>query len=332
MSNKTKLAFDVGDSALKVAVWRGKALELLEFPLPENLVEDDAVAMPHAFSSLLRSVQRELQLPMGPAALVLPYDRCICRLVTLPPMTVAQLELNLPYEFSDFIGDDVGRYHCDYAVCRPLAADGGAPAGELAVMAAAAERQLIRDYVRIFSGGGFRLRRILPQEMALIRLAAARDGQERCFIDLGRRSTRITLIAGDRLQAERQVPVGCRDLEAAVAEAIQVDVRLAGSYLRAGREDVTGHPLCQAVYDRIAVEVLKVVNFYRYAYRKSQLPGVYLIGGGANLPPLGRAVAERLDLPVLPLEELIPAGEHGELLASCACAVGAAMPEEGDAP
>ena len=30
MSNKTKLAFDVGDSALKVAVWRGKALELLD--------------------------------------------------------------------------------------------------------------------------------------------------------------------------------------------------------------------------------------------------------------------------------------------------------------
>ena len=58
--SKIKLAFDVGNSALKIALWRGRALELHEVPLPENLVEDDSIAMPHAFSSFLRSVRREL--------------------------------------------------------------------------------------------------------------------------------------------------------------------------------------------------------------------------------------------------------------------------------
>lgn len=322
MSKKIKVAFDVGNSALKIAVWRGKALELRELPLPENLVEDDTVTMPHAFSNFLQSARRELRLPSGPAALALPPSRCICRLVTLPKMSVEQLELNLPYEFNDFIRGDAGQYHCDYAVCR-----GGGDGEEITMMAAAVERQLIRDCVRMFSGGGFALRRILPPEMALMALPAGEG--ERCFIDLGYRSTRIALFSGDRLQAQRQVPVGCREVEAAAAEALRVDERLAGTYLRGGREDVIGHPLCQAVYDRIAVEVLKVVNFYRYTYRQNQLTGAYLIGGGARLAPLCRAVTERTELPALPLEALAPVGEGAELLASCACAAGAAVqPEE----
>ena len=241
MSKKIKVAFDVGNSALKIAVWRKKELELLELPLPENLVENDAVTMPHAFSSFLRSARKELRLPAGPAALVLPHSRCLCRLVTLPRMTVEQLEMNLPYEFNDFIHGDAGQYHCDYAVCRQDPPADGEEPGEITLMGAAVERQLIRESVKMFSGGGFSLRRVLPQEMALIRLAAGREG-ECCFIDLGRQSTRITLIAGDRLQAERQVPVGGRDLAEAAAEALHVDVRLAETYLRTRREEVMDHP------------------------------------------------------------------------------------------
>ena len=323
MSKKIKLAFDVGNSALKIAMWRGRALELQEVPLPENLVADETVAMPHAFSSFLRSVRRELRLPAGPAGLVLPPSRSLCRLVTLPNMTVEQLELNLPYEFNDFIHGDAGQYYCDYAVCRRE--EGEEESGEITMMAAAVERQLVRDYVRMFSGGGFNLRRILPQEMALIQLARAGERRECCFIDLGRQSTRIALIQGDRLRAQRQAPVGGRDLERAVGEALHVDDRLAESYLRAKREDVIDHPLCRAVYDQIAVEVLKVVNFYRYTYRDNQLSGVYLVGGGAGIQPLCRAVTERVELPALPLEELVQAGEGAQLLPSCACAAGAAF-------
>ena len=330
---KIKVAFDVGNSALKIAVWRGGALELQEVPLPEHLVEDDAVTMPHAFSGFLKNVRRELRLSAGPAALVLPTSRCLCRLVTLPKMTVEQLEINLPYEFNDFIQGDVSQYYCDYAVCRGAERDGGEEdgeeGGEITMMAAAVERQLIRGMGRMFSGAGFNLRSVLPQQMALIRLAAAQEKPECCFIDLGRQSTRVILVSGDRLQAERQVPVGCRAVARAAADALHIDVRLAETYLNAGREDVTGHDLCRAVYDQIAVEVLKVVNFYRYTYRQNQLQGVYLIGGGANIAPLRRAMTERIELPALSLADLLGAdGADEALLPSCACAAGAAMQEE----
>ena len=167
--------------------------------------------------------------------------------------------------------------------------------------------------------------------MALIQLVQTRqaghpdDSREFCFIDLGQQSTMISMIQDDRLQAERQVPVGCRDLDEAVGEALHIDARLADSYKRANQEDVLHHPLCCGVYDRIAVETLKVINFYRYTYRQNQLQGVYLIGGGANVQILRETLAERIDLPVLPVTDLVPAGFSPGLESSCAYAAGAAV-------
>ena len=334
MSKKIKLAFDVGASALKIAVWRGKALELHEVPMPENLMEGGRVAMPHAFSGFLRAVRRELRLPGGPAAMALPSGQAICRLVTLPRMTVEQLELNLPYEFNDFIHGEPSQYFCDYALCAAPEGEAGEEPQEMTMMAAAVERQLVRDYVRMFSAAGFNLRRILPQEMALIQLSQAHRAlhpeaaAERCFIDLGYQSTRICLIRDDRLQAVRQVPVGCRDLDQAIGDVLHIDPRLADPYRRSDQKGVLSHPACQAVYDRVGVEVLKVVNFYRYTYRQNQLGGVYLIGGGANIPALRRTLEERVELPALPASELMSVGEDDGLAAACACAAGAAVRTE----
>lgn len=332
MERKIRLAFDVGSSAMKVAVRRGKFLELHEVPLPENLVDGDTITMPHAFSSFLKAKRKELRLPSGPAALVLSRSQCLCRMVTLPLMTMEHLELNLPYEFNDFMHNDPSKYYCDYAVChRQETAGEDGESQEMTLMAAAVERQLVQDHIRMFAAGGFSLRKILPQEMALIQLVQTRlaanpgDSKEFCLIDLGQQSTLISLIYDDRLQAERQVPVGCRELDAAVGEALHINARLADPYKRANQGDVLNHPLCRAVYERIAVETLKVINFYRYTYRQNQLQGVYLIGGGANIQALRETLTDRIDLPVLPAAALVSASSSPGLEGTCAYAAGAAV-------
>ena len=71
-----------------------------------------------------------------------------------------------------------------------------------------------------------------------------------------------------------------------------------------------------------AVEALKVINFYHFTYRQNQLDGVYLIGGGAEIEPLRRLLEETLDLPVLPVDLLIPGGESQRRCAAFAGAIG----------
>ena len=319
MSKKIKVAFDLGNSSLKIAAWKKGGLELHELPMPENLIEEDNILMPHAFSAFLKKAKKDLHLPGGPAGLLLPSSKAICRLVTMPRMTVDQLMLNLPYEFSDFIHGEPHQYYCDYALCQDEPQEPGLQEEpdeeQLTMMAAVVQRQQIQDHIRIFSAGGFSLKRILPQEMSLIHLVqnCCRErpevSREFCFIDLGFLSTRIFVVHGDRIQAARRVHIGCRDLDGVVADLFNIDPFLADTYKRGNHQGVLEHPRCMEVYENMAVEVLKVINFYHFTYRQKQLEGVYLIGGGAEIAPLRRLLEETLGLPTFSVDTLIPVGE-----------------------
>lgn len=334
MSKKIKVGFDLGNNSLKIAALKTGKLEFHEVPLPEHLMEEDTITMPHSFSAFLKKTKKELHLPGSCAGLLLPASQVICRLVTMPRMSVDQLMLNLPYEFSDFIRGEPHQYHCDYALCQePVLPHGeteneSAPA-QMTMMAAAVEKQRAKEYLHMFGAGGFSLKLILPQEMALIRLVkACRESwpeapQDFCFIDLGYLSTRFFVVQEDRIQSTRRISTGCRELDNAVADILNVDRFLANSYKRGNHQGILEHPRCMEIYEHIAVEVLKLVNFYHFTYRQNQLNGVYLIGGGAGIGPLRHVLEETLGLPALPVDQLLPPTD-GKVhdLSTFACAAG----------
>lgn len=321
---KIKVAFDVGWNSMKVAVAQGGGYRVEAARLPDNLMDENGIAMPNAFSQFLKQTAKELRLPHGPAALVLPSNQVICRLVTMPEMNQEQLLMNLPYEFTDFIQGAPDLYHCDYAMCARLDSD---EEGAMPMMAAVAAKAQIVDYVRMFARAGVRLRKLVPQEMALIELCRAQRGEgpaEYCFVDLGHLQTRITVVMGDRVQATRKLNFGGHDMDAAIAEELGVDAFLAGTYKMAGQQAALSAPAVADVCERLAVEILKVVNFYQFTYRSSNLGGIYLVGGGAALEPLRRAIEETAGLPLLDPVELLPglAGSAADGIFAAGAAMG----------
>lgn len=321
---KTRLGFDIGSSSLKIAVLRDGEVRIEEVRLPEDMVDETgAVTRPRAFIQFLKRTKKELSLPRGTAALALPPSQAICRLVTMPRMTTEQLFMNLTYEFSDFIQGEADQYHWDYAVCVP-AGDSDESQGT-PMMAAVAAKQTLAEYTRIFARAGLRLKTVLPQEMALIQLCQVQGAgtSEFCFVDLGHQFTRITVVWRDRIQATRQIALGGRDLDAAVANETGVSPFLSNTYKTANFQNVLTLPAVAELCERIAVEILKVINFYQFTYRSSTLRGVYLVGGGAALPLLRQSIERALDLPLLDPADLLP--EAGERAAAGVFAAGAAM-------
>ena len=321
---KTRLGFDIGSSSLKIAVLRGNEIRMEEVRLPENMVDETGqIVLPHAFAQFLRQTRKELSLPRGQAALALPPSQVICRLVTMPRMTTEQLLLNLPYEFSDFIQGVADQYHCDYAVCASSEEDDEAQG--VPMMAAVAAKQTLAEYTRIFALAGLRLKTVLPQEMTLIQLCQARGAgaDDFCFVDLGHQFTRITVVWRDRIQATRQIALGGRNLDTVVANELGVDPFLSNTYKASNFQNVLTLPALSEVCDRIAVEILKVINFYQFTYRSSSLSGIYLVGGGAALPLLRQSIESTVGLPLLDPADLLP--EAGERAAAGIFAAGAVM-------
>ena len=320
----TRLGFDIGSSTMKIAVLRGDSVRLEEVRLPENMMDEAGnIVLPHVFSQFLKQTKKELSIPSGTASLVLPSNQVICRLVTMPKMTADQLMMNLPYEFADFIQGAADQYFCDYALCSP--AEGESEEQGVPMMAAVAAKQTLVSYTDMFAKAGIKLRTVLPQEMALIDLVKGRGGgaEEFCFVDLGHTTTRITVVWRDRIQATRQIPLGGRNLDLAAAETLGVDAFLANTYKNTNYQNILSSPVLTEVCDRIAVEILKVINFYQFTYRASTLDGIYLVGGGAAMPYLRRAIEGTVGMSLLPPESLLPGVQ--EQTASGIFAAGAAM-------
>ena len=77
------------------------------------------------------------------------------------------------------------------------------------------------------------------------------------------------------------------------------------------RSDVNGvleTEYAREFYSRLAVEIMKAVNFYHYNNRDRELKELYLCGGGAAIMALRETVADTVNLTVRGGEELLDEG------------------------
>ena len=330
---KTRLGFDISNSSVKIAAVSGSHVECWELRMPDDIMDDGEVAAPDSFSAFLRQEMKERQIKGKECALVFPARQVICRVLAMPKMNKEELALNLPYEFNEFVQNDPEKFFFDYAMCAPQEGD---DPERMYMMAAAASKERIGQYIRIFSDAGLKLKVLLPPEMALLKLTGAgRAGRrgpsqtepsEVCFVNLGHDNTSITVVKNDRVQATRQVDIGCAAIDAAIAETMNVDLALASSYKYNNFQGALDSAACQDVYQHMAVEILRVVNFYRFNFRDNDLSGMYFLGGGTAIRQLTERIVLLVELPVLPLEGLMSSdGLDPIVAAKNALAVGVAI-------
>ena len=318
-----KIGFDIGSNALKIAVVSGSSIVTQEARLPENLVADDgSIKLPHAFSEFLRTTRKELSIPRGTVILSLPPSRSICRFVTMPEMPRDQIAINLPYEFADYVQGAPDDYVCDYAICARMEGDSN---DEIPMMAAALSRKVSVEYVQIFADAGLKLKAIIPPEISLINLVrdASKAEKEFFFIDFGQQATRITVVCKDRIYASRQIPIGGKDIDEAIASTVGVESYLANTYKRNNYQDIQADTVVTSLCDRIAVEVLKVINFYQFSNRGSAMDCVYMLGGGSLLPYMEESLGKAIEMGTLHVLDILPSA--GGLSDVCGFALGAAM-------
>ena len=64
---------------------------------------------------MIRKTMKEYKIRCKEAAVVVSSGICFLRNVTMPEMTAEQLVYNLPYEFRDYITDELKKYVFDYS-------------------------------------------------------------------------------------------------------------------------------------------------------------------------------------------------------------------------
>ena len=309
---KKAIAFDIGESYIKIAQHVGDKITVETVQMPENLIRDGVVQMPNALTDFLRGLKQEHKLPSVPCGMVVPDEVTICRTLTMPVMTEAQLEVNLPFEFSDYISSDPQKYVYDYAVLDVKNNEEGEPA-EMELVGAVMSKEEVTNYVNIFQNAKMKLRTLIPEEISLgnIMRRALEDGKieaekEYCIVNLGHSSTQVYIFKGDRQNVLRNLHVGNNQIDAAIAENKNIDEFLARTYKNSNYQGILEERFCQEVFGRVAIEIMKVINFYRFNNRDTELDEIYFCGGGSNIEALCDTIAETVGMNRKNFMELMP--------------------------
>lgn len=310
--SKTFLTFDIGDSYIKIAKKEGAKLTVYTKQMPQNLVKDGHIEMSLMMTDFLKDIRKEFKLPKSDCGIVVPDELTVCRKLVLPAMTEAQLEVNLPFEFSDYISGKPQRYVYDYAMQEMIYDEEGNPK-EMVLTGAVMSKENVEKYVGIFKDAGFRLKTLIPQEIAVtnvmktaVALGKAQEDKEYCVVNLGHRSTQVYIFKGDKLDVLRNIYLGGATIDAAIAELENIDEFVARTYKNNNFNGVLDSETARETFGRMAVEVMKVINFYRFSNRESELEDIYFFGGCSNIFELCDSIAETNELNMKSMLTLLP--------------------------
>lgn len=323
--SKAQLGVDIGNRAVHLVLWDGRQVKKsVAEPLPEGLVRDGRIISAAAMTEFFKKLRRDHRLPGGNVSLVLHSGECFCRRFDVPAMSHSQLKVNLSYEFRDFITQEKEKYFYDYAVLQQL--EEGA---KLELMAAAVAKETIAAYEDLLRRAGFRLRVAIPEEMAYTNLFERFKSESAqgsvCLMDLGHAAISIHMFRDWHHQSGRNLDYGCSALDDAIAEHFQVAPYVACTYRESNYEECQDLQACKDIYDRMALEVLKAVNYYNYSNAEQPVESIYCWGGGRKLEPLLETLRATLSVPVEGWETLLSGldQEPASLLA-----LGAALQKE----
>ncbi len=309
LSEKTCLGIDIGNNRVKIAVKKGGVVRsLLVDTVPDGLMKENHIISYDALGDFIRDMLKKAHVSIKKAHLCMPVHEVYLRNVTLPMMNTQQLKVNLPYEFHDFIAEDMDKYIYDYAVLPNTEGD-----DQLHMITVAASKELVNDHQMMAKRAHLKLLSIQPANVPLFhfledRIKNSLKGdvpQDFAVVDLGDTSIKIHFFTRGFYEVTRSMDFGVALAAERIAEETGQDIHLARVNLETNSGDIQMAPYLEDVFTDLASRIMRVLNFYNFNNRNNTLEDLYYFGGGALIEPFLNAIRESVPLELKSVSELL---------------------------
>lgn len=298
---KNCLGIEIGHYRIKIAYMeKGELKEYISERIEEGTEPD-----PDLCADMIRDMLEKKMIRCKKAVFVLRQEDSYVKRFRLPLMTTDQLKLNLPYEFQDYIGENLEMFQYDYAMI-------GRTESEMEFLAAACRKEWCQKFERIAKLAKLKLVGIVPFAVGLQRiLERAMNGEAKDYavLDLRNRAVMVHFFSHGVYEITRTMEPGCKEIE-------RIQNRDPGMIRQLGLDpDETSwdesdkkklKDELEERYRNMSVQIMRVLNFYSFNNTNNTIDTLYYCGGGARFDDLIDAVRENLDLPVKSLGELAP--------------------------
>lgn len=302
------LGIEIGHHQLKMAMMNGNVVvKTIAEQIPESLMEDGHIVSVDEMGDWLRKIVKAHKIPYKNAAVILPQDSYYLRTISMPVMTKEQLLYNIPYEFHDYISDDINNYLFDYAIQGDISSL--AEGEEMTVMTAAVAKSVIDDWRFLLRKAGLTLAIAAPAVSGIAAVLRSKhmDKLEKEFgiIDIGYSTICFHFFRGDEHKGTRVNEHGISDIVDIVSDTLHIDKPTALSYVVSDQEQCTSLEACEAAFSAISIDLVRAINFYRFSNPDCSFEDVWVCGGGSMIHTLMDEIRSTLHLNVHMASELM---------------------------
>lgn len=296
---KNILGIDIGHSQLKLALLNGSNIKKIAYAtIPENLVRGGRVVSIEAMAEFIKETCKKNDISARCVSIALPDSLVYERQVNLPKMTREQLLVNIPYEFKVYISDELQNYNFDYSMITPIEELKKPETTSMDLLAFAVSKELVDEYKLMIRKAGMKLISVIPEACAfqsLIRVAKLKQ-KEYCILDLGYQSTRLMMFKGDSHRVTKELEIGLRDIDQVIGDHYNIDIHLAHTYFLKNHDNCQDKDYCKEIYHSISVELQRVIKFYQFSNRDSELEDMWIVGCGTVCNSLVEEINKNNDL------------------------------------
>lgn len=302
------IGLDIGSSAVKLCllknVKKGLQLQAFDFePLPPETIVDGALMNASVVTDAVTELLRRNKIKHREAALSVSGNTVIIKKITLPLMTLEELEESIQWEAEQYIPFDIRDVYIGFEVLPRT------DQGHMDVVLVAAKRDMINDYTSVAVDAGLEPTVMDVDAFALQNMYEVNYGFHRgetiVLLDVGSSVVSMNVVTDGITMFTRDLSMGGNDLTEEIQKQLNITYQEAELYKMGGSpgqmsDEVLPHEVEKIIGEKaedMAAEIQRSIDFYAATAADSRIDRIVVSGGTAAIPSLVRIIARTSGVP-----------------------------------
>jgi type IV pilus assembly protein PilM len=304
---KDVIGLDIGSSSVKfVELSKGKEGFKLQnlgiSPLPPEAIVDGALMDSVTIIDAIRNLVSSTRTKKKDVVTSVSGHSVIVKKITLPLMTVAELEESIQWEAERYIPFDINDVNIDFQIF------GSSPDNPdlMDVVLVAAKKDIINDYVSVIMEAGLNPVVIDIDSFALENMLAINyeiDRDETVAItNVGASITNINILKNNISGFTRDIFKGGNQITEEIQRQLHIDYEEAERIKVGSKAEAASQPAIQnvlkAASESLAIEIGNSLDFFQSTTTYEKVAKLYLSGGGSKIKDFDIILQQQIGIPV----------------------------------
>ena len=303
------LGIDIGTTSVKLVELRRKEekLELSNYGILEKYGHleriNDAIQtstfklLEESTALLLKQLLRTAKVDTALSFMALPGFSGFVSLIDFPLMQEKELAKAIKYQAAQYVPMSLEEMTLDWQAVETTN-------DRMKVLLMAVPTELVRRYVKTAELAKLDLKGLELETVATARLLGIKEKSPAIVVDIGGRTTSISIIDNGALRQSHNIDTAGGDLTQVIASGLGInplraeEIKKTASLSTEYHGEIAINKLLGPLLDVIKREIEKSINNY-YLQSKRNVEKIILTGGGANLNGLDKYYSQALSLPVI---------------------------------